>query len=407
MAERVDTVVIGGGQAGLAVSYCLTQRRRPHLVLEKRRIGNVWRSERWDSFTLVTPNWTLKLPGFPYAGDDPDGFLQREDIVRYLEAYAGLFDPPVREGVEVTSVRGSEHGLAVESSAGIFEAANVVVAAGFFQKPRLPWFSSQLSPHLFQLHTSQYRNPDQLPPGAVLVVGSGQSGCQIAEELYQAGRQVFLSTGKVGRLPRRYRGRDIMQWAQMIGLFDRTADKLESPEDRFDPNPQATGRDGGHTINLHQFALDGVTLLGRLKDARGSQISLAADLMDNLAMADAFSAEVLKVIDKVIAEHGIDAPPSDEPVLRAGYDCEVITELDLDAAGITSVIWAAGYTFDYSWVKFPVFDEYGYPVQQQGATAQPGLYFVGLPWLHKQKSGLFMGVGEDAEHIAAHIAERG
>lgn len=406
MSERFETVVVGAGQAGLAVSYYLTQKEREHVVLERRRIGEAWRSEKWDSFTLVSPNWTLQLPGFAYAGDDPDGFLTREAVVQYLEDYVRLFKPPVRTGIEVTCIEGGRAGFQVHTNQDIFEAANVVIATGPFQKPRIPEFSSRIASHIHQLHSSAYRNPQALPAGAVLVVGSAQSGCQIAEELYQQGRKVYLSTGRAIRMPRRYRGKDLFWWADKLGIFDKTVDTLESPEERFAANPHLTGRDGGRTLNLHQFALDGVTLLGHLQDASGTHLSIAGDLMDNLASADKASAELKKGIDGFIEAAGMQAPEEHEPELRAGYDCEVITELDLDTSGITIIIWATGYTRDFGWIQYPVFDEGGFPVHQRGVTSQPGLYFVGLQWLHKPKSSLFLGLADDAAYIVEHLASR-
>ncbi len=406
MAERIDTVIIGGGQTGLATSYHLTQQKREHVILEKRRIGEAWRSAKWDSFTLVSPNWTIQLPGFAYEGDDPEGYLTRDEVVQYLEDYVRLFNPPVRNGIEVTCIQGTEDGFFVETDHGLFEATNVVIATGAFQKPRIPAYSSKIASHIVQLHSSQYRNPQQLPPGAVLVVGSGQSGCQITEELYQQGRKVYLCTGRAGRVPRRYRGKDIFQWGDALGMFDQTVDKLDSPAERFEANPQLTGRDGGRALNLHQFALDGVTLLGHLQDAGGSKVLMAGDLLENLASVDKREAEFKKGVNGYIEQSGIQSPEDHTPELRTGYDCEIIRELDLDAAGITSIIWAAGYIFDFSWIQFPIFDEFGYPVHQRGITAQPGLYFAGLLWLHKSKSNLFYGIGEDTAHIAAHIAQR-
>lgn len=403
MTEQINTVIIGAGQAGLAVSYCLTQQKRQHVLLEKNRIGEAWRSGRWDSFTLVSPNWTLKLPGFHYQGGDPEGFLTRDEVVRYLEDYAALFNAPVRTGAAVTCVQGAADGFIVETSQGHIQASNVVVATGAFQKPSIPPYSTRIEPHIRQMHSSQYRSPADLPAGAVLVVGSAQSGCQIAEELYQQGRRVYLCTGKGARLPRPYRGRDVFHWVQELGLFDKTVDKLESPAERFDPNPQLTGRGGGRALNLHQFALDGVVLLGRLQGADGTRLAIAGDLMDNLASADQPEAEFKKAVDSYIEQSGLQAPKDNQPELRAGYDCEVITELDLEVEGITSIIWATGYSFDFSWLRFPIFDEFGYPLHQRGVTPVPGLFFIGLLWLHTSKSNLFFGMDEDAEHIAGQL----
>ena len=407
MTERIDTVIVGGGQAGLSLSYCLTQKGREHVVLEKAaQAGEAWRNGRWDSFTFVTPNWAMRLPGMGYEGHDPDGFMPRNEIVAYFERYVARYSMPVRYGVQAMAVKQSGAGYVVETNGPTFEAANVVVATGSFQKPRVPPFSTNLPGGVLQLHSSEYRNPGTLPPGGVLVVGSAQSGCQIAEELHRSGRKVYLCVGGAGRVPRRYRGRDIFWWLDQTGFLDQTVDKLPSPKARFGPNPHVSGADGGHTLNLHQFARDGVTLLGRLRDARDGKISLAPNLKETLAKVDQFEADVMKMIDGFIAKTGMDAPPETLPELRDGYEVEVITELDLKAAGLASMIWAMGYTFDFNLVKLPVFDEDGYPAQQRGMSEYPGLYFLGLNWLHRRKSALLIGVGEDAAYIASHIAER-
>jgi putative flavoprotein involved in K+ transport len=407
MPESIHTVVIGGGQAGLATSYHLTQRGLEHVVLEKSRVGESWRSQRWDSFTLVTPNWSLRLPGFPYQGPDPDGFLTRDQTVAYLEDYVALFDPPLRLGVEVTSVamRPTSHGYRVETNQGTLDAANVVVATGSYQKPKFPPFSAKLPARLCQIHSVAYRNPKQLPPGAVLVVGSGQSGAQIAEELYLGGRQVYLSVGSSGRFPRRYRGKDIGWWLEQMGFLKRTVDALPSPAARFAPSGHLSGKDGGHTLNLHQFARDGVTLLGHVADVRQGQVYLAADLKENLAKADQAAAGIRKSADEYVERAGIQAPDDPQPELRDGYEAKEIRELDLGSAGIRTVLWATGYRFDFSWVEAPLLDDYGYPIQRRGVTDYPGLYFVGLHWLHTIASALLSGVGDDAAHVVEHIAK--
>jgi putative flavoprotein involved in K+ transport len=408
VAERIDTIIIGGGQAGLALSYYLTQQGREHVVLEQDRVGESWRTQRWDSFGLVTPNWMLRLPGFPYRGDNPDGFLPRQEIVNYLEEYAVSFGAPVRTGVRVAAVeREAGGGFAVTTDGELLHAANVVVATGTFRHPKVPDFSTTLPQDVLQLHSGEYRRPDALPPGAVLVVGSAQSGCQIGEELYQSGRQLYLCVGSAGRVPRRYRGRDVIWWLDRNGFFNQTTDSLPSPRARFAGNPHLTGKNGGHTINLHQFARDGVVLLGRLLDADGQKVRLAPDLKENLAKTERFEADLLNGIDRFVEQSGMDASPPDRAAeLRDGYEQEEPTELDLKAAGVKTIVWAHGFGFDFSWVRLPVFDSYGYPVQSQGVTDHPGLYFLGLNWLHSRKSALFCGVGEDAAHVAAHIATR-
>jgi len=406
MTEQIDTMIIGGGQAGLAMSYLLTQHNRPHIILEQAsQVADTWRSHRWDSFTLLTPNWQLQLPGFAYQGDHPDSFSTRPEIVDYLERYAASFNPPIRFGVRVTGVDPIDAGYRVQTTTGDFETANVIVATGIYQQPKIPAFAAKLPPEIRQLHSGEYRNPENLPPGAVLVVGSAQSGAQIAEELYQSGRKVYLCVSSTsGRLPRRYRGKDCAVWLNQMGFFDRRVDKLPSPKAKFAGAPHFSGKDGGHSLNLHQFARDGVTLLGRMTDAQGDKVFFAPDLKENLAKADQFEANIVKNIDDLIAKNAIDAPLETLPVFRDGFEAEIITELDLKAAGITSTIWANGYVFDFSWIHLPVLDDDGYPVQTRGVSAHPGLYFVGLHWLYTFKSGLFFGVGEDAAHVAGHLA---
>lgn len=405
-AEQRDTIVIGGGQAGLAMSYLLTQQRRDHLVLEKgRQIGESWRG-RWDSFTLVTPNWQLQLPGLPYQGDDPEGFLTRDEVVGYLERYAAMFEPPVRFGVEVTSLEkvGRNGGYRLRTSDHDYEASNVVVAAGTFQAPNVPSIAPKVPDAISQIHSSEYRNPDQVADGGVLVVGSGQSGCQIAQELDEAGRDVFLSTSGVGRVPRRYRGRDSVWWAHRLGLTDETVDDLDSLGERFGPNPHISGKNGGQDINLHEFARDGMTLLGHFEAIRGETAIFDNDLYQNLKAGDQMAATIRLEVDRYVESTGMDVPeePVNEP--QDGYEQEVITELDLSASGIATILWATGFTRDFSWIELPIFDDYGYPEQRQGVTNSPGLYFLGLHWLHSRKSGLFLGVAEDATHVAAHLA---
>ena len=402
----IETLIIGGGQAGLAVSYWLTQHGREHLVLEKAdHPASAWR-RRWDSFTLVTPNWGFLLPGAEYRGDDPDGFMPRDEVVATFDRYVSTNNLPVRYGATVTSVEPLEGrpGYRVRTEDDAFEAVNVVMATGLFQRPKIPAFAASLPPSVLQLHSEQYRNPDALPPGAVLVVGSGQSGCQIAEELYQSGRQVFFSIGTTGRGPRRYRGKDIFQWLELTGFLSRTPDKLPSSKARFMANPHVSGARGGHDLNLHQFARDGVTLLGHVRDASDGTLHFAPDHKESLAKSDGFATTLMDMIDGAIARTGIDAPGERPPVLRDGYDAAEVTELDLARAGVTTLIWAAGYDFDFDLVKLPVIDDDGFPIQQRGVTAYPGLYFIGMPWITTQKSGLLMGVGDDAAHIAAQIA---
>ena len=347
-----------------------------------------------------------RLPGAEYQGDDPDGFMPRDEVVAYFEAYIERFKLPVRYGIRVKSVEPMEAGYLVSTDKGEFVAANVVIATGLHQQPKIPLFSTNLPAEIHQLHSNGYRNPEALPAGAVLVVGSAQSGCQIAEELYQNGRKVYLSVSSSPRLPRRYRGKDITWWLGHVGFFDKTVDQLPSPKAKFASSAHSTGKDGGHTINLHQFMRDGVVLLGHIQSIQGYRIALAPDMKENLVKADKFEVDFIKQIDEYIESNWVEAPIENLPELRDGYNAREFLALDLESAGISTVIWATGYKFDFSLVKMPVFDEDGYPLQKHGVTEFPGLYFIGLPFLPTIKSGLLAGVGEVAEYVAAHIDSR-
>ncbi len=409
--QQIDVVIIGGGQAGLALSYYLTQQGRTHVVLERGRVAETWRSQRWDSFTLVTPNWMTQLPGFPSQGEDPDGFLPHDEIVITLERYAQSFHAPLRYGIQATAVRlrPEGDGYLVETSDGAFEAANVVLATGGFPVPRLPRASAAIPVNIMQLHSSQYRKPQRLPSGAILVVGSGQSGSQIAEELHQSGRQVYVCVSRCGRSPRRYRGKDVMWWVNQMGGYDRTVDSLPSPAARFVCHPDLSGKDGGHEINLRQLARKGVVLLGRLQEVQGNHVILAPDLEENLARADALAAQLTHAIDDYVLRTGMAVPEKsmiDDPTSKWVPPAEPIPEVDLYAAGISTVIWATGFRLDFGWVHVPVFDAAGSPLHQRGITSSPGLYFLGLPWLSKEKSALLFGIGEDAAFLASAIAAR-
>lgn len=405
MGERVETLVIGAGQAGLATSYFLTATGREHVVLERGRVGETWRSERWDGFFLNTPNWTLQLPGYEYSGSDPDAFSRLADVIEYVEGYARSFGAPVREGVSVIAVRPHADRYVVETATGEFDAGNVVLATGAFQRPTPPAPGAESATEVLQLHTSAYRRPGQLPGGGVLVVGSGQSGCQIADELREAGRDVWLSVGRCPWFPRRYRGRDILHWTQVMGILDETVDQLPAPEARLVCNPPVSGNDGGHDCHPRWLSQRGVRLVGRVARIEGSTVSFERGLEENLAFGDAFAAELLQAIDGYVAAAGVDAPPADDPSETAMPETET-GELDLAAEGITSILWASGFRPDYSWIDLPLADAQGWAVQERGVTRHPGLYVVGLNWLYKRKSALLCGVGEDAEHMVSHLAGR-
>src|SRR5215471_13666051 len=342
------------------------------------------------------------MPGAEYRGSDPDGFMSRQEVVSYLEQYVERFHLPVHYCIRVTEVEQNSRcqSYFVRTNRGTAVCArDVVVATGLYQEPKTPALSADLSPDIKQLHSDAYRNPEQLLPGAVLVVGSAQSGAQIAEELYRGGRKVYLSVGRAGRVPRRYRGKDANWWHDRMGDSETTVDQLPSPSAKFASKPIISGTNGGHTLNLHQFVRDGVTLLGRIQGVQGDTILLAQDLRENLARADKFEADFVKKIDEYIANNGIEAPEEQLPLTRDAYDVKQISELSVKDGIIKTVIWATGYGFDFGLVRLPILDSDGYPRQRRGITTYPGLYFVGLPWLHNAKSGLLFGASQDAAHI--------
>ncbi len=359
-----ETVVIGAGQAGLAASRELLVRGVDHVVLERGRVGETWRSQRWESFVLNTPVWMIKANGGTYL---------------------------------------------VDTSAGCYRSRSVVVAAGAQRTPRIPAIARALPPVVEQLHAASYCAPDRLPPGAVLIVGSGQTGCQITEELLEAGRRVYLATSRVGRLPRRYRGRDVLDWRCEMGFYEQTPTEYETYESLRAPIPITSGVRGGHTISLQQFARDGATLLGRLQGAVGTHLHFASDLSDNLQFGDEFAAEVRRSIDAYIHRQHINAPPAEADPIEAPHPhlgCDSPHEVDLRAAGIGTILWATGFGGDFSWLPSSLLDRKGGPAHTHGIGRRPGLYAIGLPWLSKRKSGIVYGVAEDTGRIARHIATR-
>jgi putative flavoprotein involved in K+ transport len=406
VVEHIETIIVGGGQSGLSISYYLKEHEYDHVVFEKaNRASNVWQN-RWDSFTLVTPNWMIQLPGAQYRGNDPDGFMNREEVVAYFDSYVERNQLPVHCGVEVLSVEPSRSGFWVKTNQKNYHADNVVIAVGFYQHPKIPSFSNNCAPEIYQIHSDQYRNNDLIPEGAVLVVGSAQSGSQIAEELNEHGRKVYLAVSETGRFPRRYRGKDASVWMEKLGYFDRTVDQLPSSLARFAASAHGTGKNGGHTINMHQFARDGIILLGRIGEIQQNLVRIEPGLHDCLRKADQFELEFVKEIDNYIKDHGLDVPEETFPYLEDGFQIKEITELHLQDSGIHNIIWATGYSCDFSWVRCPVFGADGLPVHERGVTQCPGLYFIGMPFLHSGKSGLIYGSAEDAAYIAAKITSR-
>lgn len=405
MNNHYPVVIIGGGQAGLAMSWNLTQKNIRHIVLERHQLAWAWRHQRWDNFCLVTPNWQCKLPGFAYDGDDPHGFMLRDEIVAYIERYAQSFAAPLREGVTVERVSQSDDGFALQTSAGPFTADQVVVAVGNYHRPRFPDLSRQLPEHIVQVHSAEYKSAQQLPEGEVLVVGSAQSGAQIAEDLHLAGRRVHLCVGSAPRVARFYRGRDVVDWLDDMGHYRLTVDNHPLGEDaRRKTNHYVTGRDGGRDIDLRAFALQGMQLYGRLLGYRDGQLLTGDDLHSNLANADATSQKIKDSIDVWIAEQGITAP--EEPRYQPLWQPEQAASA-IDLNHISAIVWAVGFHTDFSWITLPVFKENGYPQHTRGVSNQPGLYFLGLPWLWTWGSGRFEGVGEDAEWLLQAIEQYG
>ncbi|QFZ84076.1 MSMEG_0569 family flavin-dependent oxidoreductase [Variovorax paradoxus] len=409
--SHYSVIIVGGGQTGLSLSHCLQQRGVDHLVIEKRSLVHSWRTQRWDSFCLVTPNWQCQLPGWGYLGDDPHGFMVKEQINEWLAGFVAHVKAPAIEGVTVERVSrvpgaGERERFSVQTDAGTYTADQVVVASGGYHRPIVPRLAEKLPSTVAQYHSAQYRNAAQLPDGAVLVVGCGQSGAQIAEDLHLAGRKVHLATGNAPRCARFYRGREVVDWLADMKYYDMPVTEHPLREGvRDNTNHYVTGRDGGRDIDLRRFALEGMELYGLLNGFDGGSFELQPNLRENLDSADATYNRINASIDKFIATQGIEAPPPSvyTPVWEPA---EERTRLDLAAAGITSVVWCIGFSPDFEWVDAPVFNGRGAPIHQRGVTGVPGLYFLGLPWLHTWGSGRFSGVARDAEFLTQAIVQR-
>lgn len=405
MKTHYPVAIVGGGQAGLSVSYYLKERNCDHIVFEKHKIGYAWQEKRWDSFCLVTPNWQCQLPGFPYPGDDPKGFMKKEEIVNYVRQFAASFQPPIREGVEVLKLKKNEAQDIFEltTTIGDYTADCVVVASGSYHKPKIPNIAVRLPETIQQIHSSEYKNPESLSDRAVLIVGTGQSGCQIAEDLHLAGKTVHLCVGSAPRSPRRYRGKDVVEWLDMMGYYDLSINEHPDQEKvRSKANHYLTGRDGGREIDLRKFALEGMQLHGRLKNIQGQSLEFENNLKINLDRADSVAESIKKTIDNYIQKQGIEAP-TDTPYTPVWEPhCELLT-LDYQQANIGTIIWCTGYNSDFRWIEIPVFDGKGYPGHDRGVTTVPGLYFLGLPWLYTWGSGRFSGIARDARYISDRI----
>jgi putative flavoprotein involved in K+ transport len=401
---EIDTLVIGAGQAGVAMSEHLTRCGIPHLVLEKNRIAEAWRTGRWDSLVANGPAWHDRFPGMAFEGIDPDGFVPKEQIADYFAAYADKFNAPIRTGVEVKHLQRNlgRPGFRVETSAGIIEARHVVAATGPFQRPVIPPIAPK-DDSLTQLHSAQYRNPQQLPTGAVLIVGAGSSGVQIADELRRAGKQVYLSVGAHDRPPRAYRNRDFCWWLGVLGLWDATATQPGKEHVTI----AVSGAQGGHTVDFRKLAAEGVHLVGVTRAFQNGNVTFADNLKENITRGDENYLALLDAADAYIARNGLDLP--EDPNARQllpDPECMInpLLTLNFAQAGITAIIWATGYTADYSWLGVDTFDKQGKPIHQRGVSNEPGVYFLGLPWLSRRGSTFIWGVWHDAKYIADHIA---
>jgi putative flavoprotein involved in K+ transport len=402
--ERIDVAIVGGGQAGLGLSHALSRAGIEHAILERGRVGQTWR-DRWDTFCLVTPNWTVQLPGTAYDGDDPDGFMPRDEIVAFLERYAESFEAPVREGVEVRSIESDPSGgFLLATTAGMIHATSVVLANGAFQRPHRPAGAADLPTDLLQIDVEEYRNAGALPAGGVLVVGSGQSGCQIAEELREAGRDVVLACGRAAWAPRRIEDRDLVWWLAESGFLDASAASLPSPKARLGANITATGHGGGHDLHLRTLRAQGVTLVGHFLGASGNAARFGPDLVESVAWGDDRYLELMELFRKTAAAEGLPKPEIHDPEPFAPFAPE---EVPLN--GIGAVIFAGGFRPAYRrWLPWPdAFDDLGFPIQEDGASSVvDGLYFMGVHFLRKRKSSLMLGVAEDAPVVARAIVER-
>jgi len=406
LAEKIDTLVVGGGQAGIAMSEHLSNCNVPHLVLERHQIAERWRSERWDSLVANGPAWHDRLPGMEFADFDPDAFPSKERIADYLVAYADMINAPIRCGVEVREVRRNvgRPGFRVETSGGVIEANNVVAATGSFQIPVIP----DLVPadaEITQIHSSAYRNPEQLPEGAVLVVGAGSSGAQIADELLLSGKSVYLSVGPHDLPPRSYRGRDFVWWLGVLGKWDAVT--MEPGMEHV--TIAVSGARGGHTVDFRRLARQGITLVGRTESFKNNVMYFATDLADNIARGNAYTLSLLDEADAYVVRNGLDFPEEPE-VRKVEPDPPCVTdpvlELNLTEVGITSILWATGFDVDYSWLKVDAFDKEGKPKHERGISAEAGIYFLGLPWQSRRGSSFIWGVWHDAKFLADQISIR-
>ncbi len=405
-ANHYCVIIIGAGQAGLSMSYCLSEQGIDHIILEKAEtIAPTWKTQRWDAFCLVTPNWQCQLPGFAYAGNDPHGFMLKNEIIDYLNAYYDSFKPKVQFNSQVHELTKSHGVFHITTALQQYTADQVVLACGSYHKPYILSAAKSFPADIMHVHSSEYKNTNTLPAGDVMVVGTGQSGCQIAEDLHLQGRKVHLCVGTAPRVNRRYRGKDVVLWLEEMGYYQTTIEN--HPDGKNAPhstNHYVTGRDGGRDLNLRLFAQQGMQLYGKLKNADNGVLQFAADLQQNLDYADDVAKRIRDSIEEFIINNNIDAPQDDN--VHSDYLPTSPLHLKLSDTHITTVIWATGFKMHFDWVKLPVFDGQGHPQQQRGITSVEGLFFLGLNWMHTWGSGRFFHVGKDAAFLAEKITKK-
>ena len=404
--QVLDTIIIGAGHAGLAVSYCLTERSIDHLVIERGEVANSWRNERWDSLTLLTPNWQSRLPGFGYAGDDPDGFMSMQEVIEFIDDYARYCKAPVQTGTTVTALKQNSNGYQVDTDRGPWHCRSVVIASGACNLPSIPKVAEVIPAGIQQVPSWQYRNPGQLEEGGVIVVGASATGLQLAEEIHRSGRPVIIATGEHVRLPRIYRGRDIQWWMNAAGILDEGLDEVDDiNRARHLPSPQLVGSREHQILDLNTMSGLGIKLVGRLMGVQNGTVQFSGSLRNVCALADLKMNRLLKTIDEWIEQNpDISQFEPPESFSRTEVDEDPCLSLNLDDSGIQTIVWATGYRPDYSWLDVPVLDRKGMIKHDGGIAESPGMYLVGMPFLRRRKSSFIHGAEDDARFITQHLA---
>ena len=409
--ETLPIIIIGAGIAGLCISFYLNKKNIPHIIIEKGKAGNTWIEERWDNFHLVNPNWAMKIPEFGFESDhfpskDPNGFLNKKEIVNYIQSFARYLNSEIYENEKVNKISKNNNSYEIQTSKRLIHTNTVIIATGAFGNPYIPEIHKNLDKDIFQIHSSKYKNSTGLPEGKVVVVGSGQSGAQIAEDLLDSGRKVILAVSKCGRRPRKYRGKDSSWWNYEMGLFDKTVHDVKVQE-RWKCSAHTSGAKGGNDINLIDLAENGLELYGSVKNCHGNKLFLKDNVYENVKFSDTYAINWRKNVDKFIAKNNIKAPQEsikiDERIesnILQNYDHILLNK------EINSIIWATGFRYNFDWIDLDITDKNSHPIQYRGVTKYKGLYFMGLQWMYSSKSAQFIGVAEDAEYIVNDIVSK-